>query len=190
MKTIIRTTKETKIGLTIGNARSVQCQNGMWQHLLTQVVNLAPEPLSVVIDGDEKIDMHHTLEDTGYVFGRYLAIKQELVTLKRFTSVYVPMDDALVRLVCDLSGRGRLVFEGFKGIDLWASGIYGTDISEFLMAFVSEAKVTLHVTCLAGHQAHHIYEALFKGLGLLLSDMLMQQVVMPSTKGKIKWECM
>ena len=75
MNYIKRTTTETDIVLKINGQRTVTTKNAMWQHLLTQLVNLGPDPLSLEISGDESIDMHHTLEDSGYVLGRYLALK-------------------------------------------------------------------------------------------------------------------
>jgi imidazoleglycerol-phosphate dehydratase len=190
---VARSTKETQIAATInldgtGHARLA---SGMpfLDHMLDQVARHGLMDIELSAKGDLHIDAHHTVEDIGIVLGQ--AFAQALGDkrgIRRYGHAYVPLDEALSRVVVDLSGRPGLFFEvqfarariGEFDVDL---------IHEFFQGFVNHAGVTLHIHGLCGNNAHHQAETVFKAFGRALRMALeidsRMQDVLPSTKGSL-----
>ena len=154
-------------------------------HMLEQTGRYAGFTLQMTGRGDIEIDEHHLTEDAGIVFGQ--ALSQALgarVGIVRFGSAYAPLDEALSRVVVDLSQRPHCIFADqgkLKGV----SGTYATDnLVEFFNAFAIHAGATVHVDYIRGRDRHHIAESMFKALGLALRDAVsMGGGGVPSTKG-------
>ena len=185
--TIQRTTKETNISLTLsieGGEVSVRTGIGFFDHMLTALAFYAGFGLQLTVEGDLQVDGHHTVEDTGIVFGQ--ALRQALgekTGIRRFASAYVPMDEALCFTALDFSNRPFLVFEGTMPQPM--IGAYDACLTEeFMRAFAVQAGITLHMRVLYGKNAHHMTEGLFKSLGLALRDAVeVRGNTVTSTKG-------
>jgi imidazoleglycerol-phosphate dehydratase len=189
--TISRETLETQITATLCLDGTGQCKldTGLpfLEHMLDQIARHGQVDLDILAKGDLHIDAHHTVEDIGITLGQafYEAIgdKRGIV---RYGHAYVPLDEALSRVVLDCSGRPGLEFHvpftrakvGEFDVDL---------IVEFFQGFVNHAKVTLHIDNLRGHNAHHQAETVFKAFGRALRMAVAHdpglQGVSPSTKG-------
>lgn len=189
-----RTTGETDIRVTIGldgtGQSSVDTGNGMFDHLLNQLSRHGLFDLNVSASGDSQLTgWHHTVEDTGIAVGRALAdAVGDGAGIRRMGHALVPLDEALARVVIDISGRGYSVIDlGVSGVDI--AGLPGDMVRHFLESFAAEARITLHATVLTGINAHHKVEATFKALAKALRDATEidpragSQV--PSTKGTI-----
>jgi imidazoleglycerol-phosphate dehydratase len=142
--------------------------------------------LTVEAKGDIEVDYHHTVEDVGIALGAALAkALGEKSGIRRYGSAYVPMDEALARVVVDCSGRPFLAYEAPRGVE--AIGLFPFQlVEEFLRAFSVHGGLTLHASVLAGRDAHHMAEAVFKALGRALetASSLDDRVKgIPSTKG-------
>jgi imidazoleglycerol-phosphate dehydratase len=186
---IKRKTKETDIKLGInldgrGKYR-IRTNEPFLTHMLEQLSKHSGIDMSVSAKGDTEIDAHHLTEDLGIVLGA--AIQKALGNkkgIRRFGSAGV-LDEALVRVVIDLSGRAYLDYN----VDLKIKRIGGFDtelIEEFLNGFVRGGSFTLHVDKLKGRNTHHILEAVFKGLATALKDAkAVTGKGLPSTKGKL-----
>jgi imidazoleglycerol-phosphate dehydratase len=173
--TVTRKSKETNITivLNLDGRGQASAKTGMpfLDHMLVLFGTHGLLDLTVKARGDLKIDRHHTNEDIGLVLGK--AVDQALGERKgitRFGAAYVPMDEALARVVLDISGRPKLVLTDAraKGVPkaLSSSTDYSWgDAEHFLESFARTAKVTLHVDVLAGSDFHHACEAVFKALG-------------------------
>lgn len=168
-----RETKETRIDLTLcldGGEIAVQTGIGFFDHMLTALAFYAGFGLQLRVQGDLNVDGHHTVEDTGIVLGQ--ALREALgdkAGIVRFSSVFVPMDEALCRTVLDISGRPYLVFDAPMPQEI--IGEYDSCLTEeFMRALAVNAGLTLHQAALYGKNAHHITEALFKSLGLALKE--------------------
>jgi imidazoleglycerol-phosphate dehydratase len=159
------------------------------EHMLDQVARHGLVDLRIRAKGDTHIDDHHTVEDVGIVLGQ--AVADALGSkkgIRRYGHAYVPLDEALSRVVIDFSGR--------PGLEYHASyprpriGQFDVDlIHEFFQGFVNHAKATLHIDCLRGKNAHHIAETIFKAFGRALrmaveADSRMADIT-PSTKGSL-----
>ncbi len=186
--TITRQTKETDITVSIdldGTKNStIDTKIPFFDHMLILFAFHGNFDLSLIAKGDVWVDDHHTVEDCGLVLGQ--AIHEALGDKKgieRYSSVYLPMDEALVRVVIDISNRPMLIFKGeFKRESI--GGLSLENVREFLKAFTTEAKITLHVEILDGINDHHKVEAIFKGLGRALKLAIKQTSdELPSTKG-------
>ncbi|MBF0255872.1 MAG: imidazoleglycerol-phosphate dehydratase HisB [Gammaproteobacteria bacterium] len=188
-----RNTLETRIRVELnldGSGRG-QFSTGIpfLEHMLDQVARHGLIDLDIRCDGDLHIDAHHSVEDIGISLGQALAQaigdKKGLV---RYGHAYVPLDEALSRVVIDLSGRPGLEFQ----VDFQRAMLGGFDVDlfhEFFQGLVNHAGMTLHVDCLRGRNAHHIAETVFKAFGRALRmalspDPRMADVV-PSTKGSL-----
>jgi imidazoleglycerol-phosphate dehydratase len=187
-----RNTKETRIAVSVnldGTGTGV-FDTGIpfFEHMLDQVARHGVIDLEVTAKGDLHIDDHHTVEDTGIVLGQ--AVAQALGSkagITRYGHAYVPLDEALSRVVVDFSGRPGLHYR----VDYPRARIASFDVDllrEFLQGFVNSAAVTLHVDCLHGVNAHHVAETVFKAFGRALRmavspDPRMQGI--PSTKGTL-----
>lgn len=188
---INRKTAETDIQLKISldgtGASKIDTGCGFLDHMLTLFAKHGRFDLEVICKGDVFVDYHHTTEDIAIVLGQ--AFNEALKDKKgitRYASTILPMDEALILTAVDISGRSFLV----KELDIKANkvGDFDTElVEEFLIAFASNAKLTLHVRQLAGSNAHHIIEGCFKSLArtlrqaVAIDEKLCGEV--PSTKG-------
>ena len=124
--------------------------------------------LVVRATGDLEVDQHHTVEDVGLTLGQvFREALGDKVGIRRFGQTSVPLDEALVSVVVDLSGRPYLVYELDPGSD--RVGDFDTGlVHDFLLSFVNEVRMNLHIDCIRGRNPHHMIEAMFKGLGRAL----------------------
>ncbi|EEG77687.1 imidazoleglycerol-phosphate dehydratase HisB [Dethiobacter alkaliphilus] len=187
---INRKTGETEIELKLeldGQGRA-NLETGVpfFEHMLTLFSRHGFFDLEINAEGDLPVDAHHLVEDVGLVLGdAFDEALGDKAGIRRYGSVILPMDEALVLVAVDLSGRPYLGFE----LPLGASrlGNFETElVEEFLRAFVNRAKCTLHVRLLTGTNTHHIVEAAFKGLGRALDEAVgldPRVEGIPSTKG-------
>ena len=190
--TLKRTTKETdiEISLDIDGAGEANVGSGIgfFDHMLILFAKHGLFSLSVKAQGDLVIDGHHTVEDIGIVLGQALAkAAGDKAGIRRYGHVYVPMDEALVLVVVDFSGRPFLAFDAELGQG--RIGEFDVELTEeFLRAVAVNAGLTLHVKVLAGKNRHHIVEAIFKALGRALSQSLERDPRVqgvPSSKGML-----
>lgn len=185
-----RTTGETRINLSLsldGSGRS-EIRTGIpfFDHMLTLLSRHGLLDLEIAAKGDIEVDYHHTVEDVGITLGQALAkALGDKSGIRRYGHAYVPMDEALARVVVDCSGRPFLAYEAPRGVE--AIGLFPFQlVEEFLRAVAVNAGLTLHVSILAGRDAHHMAEAVFKALGraLDIAVSLDDRVKgIPSTKG-------
>jgi imidazoleglycerol-phosphate dehydratase len=189
---ILRRTNETdiRLRLNLDGAGQHHIASGVpfLDHMLSHVALHGLFDLELSCQGDTQVDDHHSVEDIGIVFGQ--ALQQAVgdkAGLARYGSQLLPMDEALVLVALDLSGRGLLVYE----VNLPAArvGTFDTElVPEFLRALAHNAGLTLHVRLLAGQNTHHIIEAIFKGLGRALGQAVARdprRAAIPSTKGTL-----
>jgi imidazoleglycerol-phosphate dehydratase len=191
--TVKRDTSETQIELTLDLDGSGDSEfvTGLpfFEHMLTQIARHGMIDVSIKATGDLEVDAHHTVEDVGIVLGQGLAqALGDKSGIYRYGHAYVPLDEALSRVVLDLSGRPGL----FYGVNYTRPRIGDFDVDllrEFFQGFVNHAMVTLHLDNLKGDNAHHQAETLFKAFGRALRmaaspDPRMTGIV-PSTKGTL-----
>lgn len=188
---VVRKTAETDILLKLnldGNGNSeIDSGCGFLDHMLTLFAKHAGYNLIVRCKGDVEVDYHHTTEDIGIALGK--AFYQALGDKKgiyRYGDCTLPMDETLIRVAVDISGRDYCAVS--LDIPTAKVGDFDTELcEEFLLAFVREAKITLHVTQLAGKNAHHIIEGVFKALARALGKATAidekRKEEVPSTKG-------
>ena len=185
-----RSTKETDISLTLAldgaGAAEVATGIGFFDHMLELFAHHAGFDLTVKAEGDLQVDGHHTVEDIGLVMGQ--ALREALGDkrgIARYGWIALPMDEALVLVALDLSGRP------FFAHDLQLSGVrvggFEAELApHFLRSLATQAGMTLHVRLLAGSDTHHIVEAVFKGVARALAQACSPQgdaAAVPSTKG-------
>lgn len=190
--TVARKTKETDIQITLvldGTGQAdIQTGVGFLDHMLHHVAVHGLFDLRVRAVGDLQIDAHHTIEDVAIVLGD--ALDRALGERKAITRIghsYVPMDEALARVVVDLSGRSYAVFDG--KFDTPMLGAFPTSlVSHFFETLAQRAKMNLHALVLYGRDDHHKAEALFKALGraLKMAVALDERRSETSTKGTLK----
>ena len=185
-----RDTKETRIELALnidgtGNA-SASTGIPFFDHMLEQLGKHGGFDLSIKAEGDLEIDLHHTVEDVGIVLGE--AFKEALgdkAGVRRFASSLVPLDEALVQVALDLSGRPFLVYE-VDPVSEWIGTFDPQLCEEFWRAFAFGAGITLHLRSVAGRNGHHVIEASFKGVARALRDAVkVEGEGVPSTKGSL-----
>ena len=190
--TLKRTTKETDIEISFdidgAGEANVGSGIGFFDHMLILFAKHGLFSLTVKAQGDLVIDGHHTVEDIGIVLGQALAkAAGDKAGIRRYGHVYVPMDEALVLVVVDFSGRPFLAFDAELGQG--RIGEFDVELTEeFLRAVAVNAGVTLHVKLLSGKNRHHIVEAIFKALGRALSQSLERDPRVqgvPSSKGML-----
>ena len=191
--TVTRNTLETQITISInldGTGKS-RFQTGLplLDHMLDQVARHGLIDLDIVANGDLHIDGHHTAEDIGITLGQAFAQAiGDKKGVRRYGHAYVPLDEALSRVVVDLSGRPGLEFD--VNFTRAMIGTFDVDLfHEFFQGFVNHAGVTLHIDNLKGNNAHHQAETVFKAFGRALRmatefDPRMAGT-MPSTKGSL-----
>src|SRR5512142_194716 len=191
--TITRTTKETSVAVTLdidgtGSSR-IETPIGFLSHMLDTIARHGKVDLDVVAEGDVHIDYHHTVEDVGLVlgeaFGKALGEKRGI---RRFGYAYVPLDEALARVVIDFAGRPYLVFE--VPIDREMLLIHKDFpfalIEEFFKSFANKCACNIHVDLIRGRNGHHAAEAIFKAFAVALrqaKEVAGEEI--PSTKGVI-----
>lgn len=188
---VSRDTLETKIQVKVNLDGSgvLNCSTGIGflDHMLDQIARHGQIDMDIQLNGDLHIDDHHSVEDLGITLGQAFAQavgdKRGMV---RYGHAYVPLDEALSRVVIDFSGRPGL----FKNVNFTRSAIGGLDTQslwEFFQGFVNHAKVTLHIDNLKGENAHHQAESIFKAFGRALRMAIAMDPrmagQMPSTKG-------
>ena len=189
--TINRETLETQITAALCLDGTGQCKldTGLpfLEHMLDQIARHGQVDLNIVAKGDLHIDAHHTVEDIGITLGQ--AFNEAIGDkrgIARYGHAYVPLDEALSRVVIDCSGRPGLEFH----VPFTRAKVGDFDVDlvvEFFQGFVNHAKVTLHINNLRGHNAHHQAETVFKAFGRALRMAVARDAnlkgVSPSTKG-------
>jgi imidazoleglycerol-phosphate dehydratase len=185
-----RETKETTVDVRLavdGNGKA-QSSTGIpfFDHMLEQLGKHGGFDLTIEARGDLEVDLHHTVEDVGIVLGSVL--KEALgdkAGVRRFGSVMVPLDEALVQVALDLSGRPFIVYEVDPVVE-WIGTFNPQLCEEFWRAFAFAGGITLHIRSLSGVNGHHVIEASFKGVARALRDAVrLEGDVVPSTKGTL-----
>jgi imidazoleglycerol-phosphate dehydratase len=172
--TVERSTRETsvKVVLRVDGAGTATAQTGLpfFDHMLQQLGTHAGFDLDVTASGDLEVDAHHTVEDVGIAVGQALAkALGDKAGIRRFGSVSVPLDEALVEVALDLSGRPFVVHEVPVPAEL--IGTYDPGLTEdFVRAFATAGGITLHARLISGRSPHHVVEAEFKALARALGD--------------------
>jgi len=188
---VTRNTLETQISVTLdldgsGEAR-LDTGVPFLEHMLDQIARHGMMDIEIDAKGDLHIDAHHTVEDIGITLGQaFAAAVGDKKGICRYGHAYVPLDEALSRVVVDFSGRPGLVFR--VPFTRAAIGSFDVDLfHEFFQGFVNHALVTLHVDNLRGDNSHHQAETVFKAFGRALRMALTADAAMagvtPSTKG-------
>ena len=190
---ISRSTKETSIDLRLDleGAGDTDISTGLpfFDHMLDQLSRHGGLALTMRAEGDLAVDSHHTVEDTGIVLGR--ALREALgdkAGVRRFASITVPLDEAAVEVVLDLSGRPFLHYEvDFPGEKILGDPPFDPQLAEeFWRAFATAAALTLHIVLRRGRNTHHIVEASFKAVARALRDAVrVEGSALPSTKGTL-----
>jgi imidazoleglycerol-phosphate dehydratase len=192
--TVRRSTKETtvEVELAIDGTGAVQVTTGLpfFDHMLEQLGRHGGLDLSVNATGDLSVDAHHTVEDVGLVVGQCLAeALGDKAGVRRFASTLIPLDEALIEVALDLSGRPYLAYDVPFAADTPGLGSPPFDpqlAEEFWRAFATTAGVTLHVVRRQGKNTHHVVEATFKAVARALRDAArVEGVGVPSTKGTL-----
>ncbi len=189
---VVRETKESdvRIELTIDGNGRIEVDTGVpfYDHMLAQLGKHGGFDLLVRTKGDLEVDAHHTVEDTAIALGQ--AFREALgdkTGIRRFGDALVPLDETLVQVAVDLSGRPYLVHEEPDLVEL--IGSYDTTLTKHIWeSFVASAQICLHVRVLTGRNAHHVVEAQFKGVARALRDAVAldaRVIGIPSTKGQL-----
>jgi imidazoleglycerol-phosphate dehydratase len=189
-----RATKETviEVSLDVDGTGAVEVATGLpfFDHMVEQLGRHAGFDLAVKAEGDLSVDAHHTVEDTGIVIGGCLAeALGDKAGIRRFASLLLPLDEALVEVALDLSGRPYLAYDIAFAPDTAGLGTPPFDpqlAEEFWRAFSVSAALTLHLRRREGKNTHHIVEASFKGVARALRDAVrIEGGGIPSTKGAL-----
>ena len=190
---VSRNTAETKITVKLNldgtGASNLRTGIGFFDHMLDQIARHGLIDLDIQADGDLHIDGHHTVEDVGIAFGQavHLAVGDKK-GIRRYGHAYVPLDEAMSRVVVDMSGRPGLVMN--VPFTSGSIGSFDTQLAhEFFQGFVNHAFVTLHIDNLRGENAHHQSETVFKAFARALRSALefdpRTAGTIPSTKGSL-----
>lgn len=167
-----RTTRETSVFVDLSldgsGASTIETGVPFLDHMLELWSKHGFFDLIVRATGDLEVDQHHTVEDVGLTLGQvFREALGDKVGIRRFGQSIVPLDEALVQVVADLSGRPYLVYElepGQERVGDFDTGL----VHDFLLAFINEVRMNLHIDCIRGRNPHHMIEAMFKGLGRAL----------------------
>jgi imidazoleglycerol-phosphate dehydratase len=190
---VTRSTKETSVSVSLdldgaGSSR-IETPVGFLSHMLDVIARHGRVELDVVAKGDVEIDYHHTVEDTGLVLGEAFAkALGDKDGIRRFGSAYVPLDEALARVVIDFSGRPYLVFE--VPIDREMLLIHKDFpfalVEEFFKSFANKCACNIHIDLIRGRNGHHAAEAIFKAFAVAMREAkAVAGSGIPSTKGVI-----
>ena len=184
---VARKTGETDIEMFLNldgtGQYEVRTDCGFMKHMLELFARHGGFDLNIRCVGDHYVDDHHAVEDMGIVLGK--GFKEALGDkrcIRRYGSMLLPMDEALVMVACDISGRGTLVYD----LELKDKvGTFDTElVKEFFLAFTREMGLTLHIKQINGENTHHIIEAAFKGVARALKEAVaVEGDEIPSTKG-------
>jgi imidazoleglycerol-phosphate dehydratase len=187
-----RNTKETqiKVSVNLDGTGKFSMKSGLpfLEHMLEQVARHGLIDMDIVANGDLEIDAHHTVEDLGITLGQAVDKALDKTGIRRYGHAYIPLDEALSRVVIDFSGRPGLEYH--IPFTRGTVGDFDVDLfHEFFQGFVNHAKVTLHIDNLRGNNSHHQIETVFKAFGRAVRmamepDPRMQGTV-PSTKGTL-----
>ncbi len=191
--TIKRNTNETKIEVSINldgaGEANLELDVPFLEHMLNQFAKHGVFDLTVKAKGDLEIDAHHTVEDVGITLGQaFTKALADKKGIRRYGHAYVPLDEALSRVVLDCSGRPGLEYSvEYPRVRV---GDFDLDLLfEFFQGFVNHSMVTLHIDNLKGRNAHHIAETIFKAFGRALRMAVepdpRTQGILPSTKGSL-----
>ena len=189
-----RTTKETSIAISLdvdGPTSSVHASTGLpfFDHMLDQIGRHGGFDLTVEATGDLHVDGHHTVEDTGILLGEvFREALGDKAGVRRFASGLYPLDEALIEVALDLSGRPFVVYDvPFGEVLPLGTPPFNPEMAEhFWQSFATSAGITLHVTKKAGTNTHHVVEATFKGVARCLRDAVrVEGTAVPSTKGTL-----
>jgi imidazoleglycerol-phosphate dehydratase len=187
-----RVTKETSIEIRLdldGTGETVVATGvPFFDHMVSQLGRHAGFDLDLKASGDLDVDTHHTVEDVGIALGECLRdALGDKAGVRRFASISVPLDEALIEVALDLSGRPFLVYEVEPGGDALGTPPFDPQLAEeFWRAFVTSAAITLHLRMRSGKNNHHILEASFKGVARALRDAVrIEGGGVPSTKGSL-----
>lgn len=192
--TVERNTRETQIRATLdldGGERRIDVPNGFFGHMLDALATHGGLGLDLEARGDTHIDHHHTVEDVGIVLGEaLLEALGDRQGIHRFAHAYAPLDEALARVVVDLSGRGFFVYSLPPELEqVFVTAEFPLQlIVDFFQAFADRGRFTLHVEVLAARNAHHAAEAAFKACALALRQAVSLRAGVadvPSTKGTL-----
>ena len=189
--TVERSTAETSITLQVDidgtGTTTVDTGLPFFDHMLAQLGRHGGLDLTVKAKGDLEIDAHHTVEDVGIALGEAFKVAWGTKAgIRRFASIRVPLDEALVDVALDLSGRPYLHYEvDFPGAKILGDPPFDPQlVEEFWRAVVVASAITLHVTSVRGRNTHHLVEATFKGVARALRDAVrVEGAGIPSTKG-------
>ncbi|MCY4264608.1 MAG: imidazoleglycerol-phosphate dehydratase HisB [Gammaproteobacteria bacterium] len=190
--TVERNTRETQISISINldGRGQLEVETGLpfLDHMLDQVARHGLIDLSVRAKGDLEIDAHHTVEDIGITLGQAIDQALDKTGIRRYGHAYVPLDEALSRVVIDFSGRPGLEYH--VQFTRGRVGSFDVDLfHEFFQGFVNHALVTLHIDNIRGKNAHHQIETIFKAFGRAVRMAIeldpKQEGVVPSTKGSL-----
>jgi imidazoleglycerol-phosphate dehydratase len=190
--TVSRHTKETviDIDLDLDGSGAVVVATGLpfFDHMVAQLGKHGGFDLTVTANGDLHVDAHHTVEDVGIALGQVLAeALGDKAGIRRFASMSLPLDEALVDVALDLSGRAFLHYEVEPGREPLGTPPFDPQLAEeFWRAFATSAAITLHLRLRSGKNPHHILEASFKGVARCLRDAVrIEGGEVPSTKGTL-----
>jgi len=186
---IARRTKETDVAVSLAlgpGEAAVATGLPFFDHMLAQIARHGAISLRVKAKGDLEVDAHHTVEDVGIAMGE--ALREALgdkAGLARYGHAVVPLDEALVEAVVDLSGRPHLTFNGRLPSGKRFIGAYDVDLTQdFLQALVNHARICVHVNVRYGRNLHHVVEAIFKSVARALRAATVREgTALPSTKG-------
>jgi len=189
---VSRNTKETSIDidLDLDGSGAVAVTTGLpfFDHMVGQLGKHGGFDLTVKAEGDLDVDAHHTVEDVGIALGQVLAqALGDKAGIRRFASMSLPLDEALVDVALDLSGRPFLHYEVEPGREPLGTPPFDPQLAEeFWRAFATSAAITLHLRLRSGKNPHHILEASFKGVARCLRDAVrVEGGGVPSTKGTL-----
>lgn len=185
----LETQIEVELNLDGGGAARFDTGVPFLDHMLDQVARHGLVDMAITARGDLQIDAHHTVEDIGITLGQaFASALGDKKGIRRYGHAYVPLDEALSRVVVDFSGRPGLEYH----VDYPRARIGEFDVdllAEFFQGFVNHAHITLHIDNLRGHNAHHIAETVFKAFGRAIRMALehdeRMQGMTPSTKGSL-----
>ncbi|MAS81355.1 MAG: imidazoleglycerol-phosphate dehydratase [Legionellales bacterium] len=191
--TVIRNTKETQIEVFLnldGEGKSdLKIGVPFLEHMVDQIARHGMFDITINANGDLDIDAHHTVEDVGITLGQaFTKALAEKKGIRRYAHAYVPLDEALSRVVIDYSGRPGLEYN--VNYSRARVGDFDVDlIFEFFQGFINHAMMTLHIDNLRGRNSHHIAETIFKAFGRALRVAVEQdprmEGILPSTKGAL-----